>query len=118
MYTVTYLKFGKKTDELKYKASFSTKNIKDLRNLNLFNYGMQEKELGIVFYLDHYDSSYKGPYGRYMVVVKADDEDGKEKAKESLLKEAKKTLIKRIATDTGIYEVLENKEKELNKRKK
>lgn len=109
MYTVVYLRFGRERGETEYITEFIEKDVKYLDDLDLFNYTMQENELGQLFHIQAYDTSYEGLYGIYLTAVKKGDEEAKEKAKETLVKTAMEVLKKRMDDDFTTYQLLEQR---------
>lgn len=112
MYTATYLTFGKSYFDKESVVVFEEETLKDLDDLNLLNYTMDEEELGRPFYLMHYGDNLEKK-GHYVVVVKQGDEEGKKQARETLLTAAVDTLESRIIPDLKILALVQEAQRKL-----
>lgn len=108
MYTMLYIHFGKRNffDE-NYQVTFEEKTIQTLDEVHLFNYTFGTKDVGKVFYPIHYGGN-EGIFGICQIVIKGSNEEDKQKAKETLKKEAMRILQKRIDEDTKVYQLIES----------
>lgn len=108
MYTILYLHFGKRNFfDTKYHVTFEEEEITTLKEVHLFNYTFGKSDLGKIFYPIHYGGN-DGNFGICQIVIKGNNEEDKQKAKETLKQEAMRILQKRIDEDTKVYQLIEN----------